>query len=381
MKKVNPSTLPRINAEPSRSIKNVFLSAIHQNAGKTTIALGLYKIFREKKLRAAFMKPVGQKVVTVKDKQVDKDSYLIGEVYHCWQRFKEMSPITLERGFTERYIFHPHKDLLRLEIEKSFARLSRSKDVIIVEGTGHAGVGSVIDFSNADVASLLKSKVIIIAEGGIGKSIDEIMLNKALFDLKQVEILGVIINKVLPEKYGKIKRILEQGLKNKGIRFLGVIPLDPVLKSPTVKQVMNQLDLGLLCGKENLNAHVENTIVAAMEPQNMITHLKDGALVITSGDRIDNILVSMSAHLTNWGRRFKVAGIILTGGMIPDIKIVDLLKKNKIPVLLSPNDTYTVAGKIESLICKIEKTDKDKIVQATHLVKEHVDVDMIIRNL
>ena len=175
-----------------KPIKNVFLSAIHQNAGKTTIALGLYKFFQEKRLKAAFMKPVGQKVVKIKDKQVDKDSYLIGEVYHCGSRFKEMSPITLERGFTERYIFHPHKDMLREEIEKSFARLSRGKDAIIVEGTGHAGVGSVIDFSNADVAALLKSKVIIISEGGIGKSIDEIMLNKALSDLRGVEILGVI---------------------------------------------------------------------------------------------------------------------------------------------------------------------------------------------
>jgi len=92
-------------------------------------------------------------------------------------------------------------------------------------------------------------------------------------------------------------------------------------------------------------------------------------------------LVSMSAHLTSRDRRFKVAGIILTGGMVPDVKIVDLLKKSKIPVLLSPNDTYTVAGKIETLICKIEKTDKDKILQATRLVKKYVDVELIIRNL
>ncbi len=364
-----------------RRIKNVFLSAIHQNAGKTTIALGLYKIFKDRKLKAAFMKPVGQKVVKVKDKQVDKDSYLIGEVYHCWQRFREMSPITLERGFTEKYIFHPEKDHLRLEIEKAFNRLSRGQDAIIVEGTGHAGVGAVIDFSNADVARLLGSKVIIISEGGIGKSIDEIILNKALFDLNNVEILGVIINKVLPEKYRKIKTTLEQGLKNKGIRLLGIIPVDPVLKSPTVRQVMNQAGLGLLCGKENLDTHINHTIVAAMEPQNMITHLRDGALVITSGDRIDNMLVSISAHLISRGTKFNIAGIILTGGMVPDIKIIDLLKKSRISVLLSPHDTYTVAGKIESLVCKIEKTDKDKIAQATRLVRKYVDIETIIKNL
>jgi len=362
-------------------IKNVFLSAIHQNAGKTTIALGLYKVFQERKLRAAFMKPIGQKIVSVNEQHVDKDSYLIGAVYRCAKRFKEMSPVTIERGFTERYIFNPKKEILKADIEQAFKRLTKGKNAIIVEGTGHAGVGSVIDFSNADVAKLLGSKAIIISGGGIGRSIDEIMLNKALFDLKGVEVLGVIANKVLPAKYEKIRTTLERGLRNKGIRLLGVIPYDPILSSPTVKQVMRDLNLELVCGKDKLATHVENTIVAAMEPQNMMTYLKDGTLVITSGDRIDNILVSISAHLISKGKKFKIAGIILTGGMMPDIKIVDLLKKSKIPVLLSRDDTYTVAGKIESLICKIEKTDRDKILEATRVVKEHVDTDAIIEQL
>ena len=366
---------------PMEKIRNVFLSAIHQNAGKTTIALGLYKLFKEKNLKAAFMKPVGQQYVTVNHQNVDKDSYLIGEVYHCWKKFKEMSPITVGRGFTERYIFHPQKEVLEKEIVRSFESLSRHKDMMIIEGTGHAGVGSVFDCSNADVANLLGSKVIIISEGGIGKSIDEIMLNKALFDLKGVDILGVIVNKVRPEKYQKIKKSVGQGLKNKNIRLLGVIPHDPILSSPTVEQVMNQLDLKLLCGKSNLATHVEHTIVAAMEPHNMITYLKDGTLVITSGDRIDNILVSVSSHLISKKKKFRIAGIILTGGLLPNPKIIDLLEKSKIPVLLSPQDTYKVAAKIETITYKIEKTDKDKIREATWLVKRYVDVDAILENL
>ncbi len=364
-----------------KEIKKVFLSSIHQNAGKTMIALGLYKVFKENKLKAAFMKPIGQKIVTVNDQHLDKDSYLMGEVYHCWKRFKEMSPITLKRGFTERYIFNPQEEVLRAKIEQSFKRLTQDKEAIIIEGTGHAGVGSVIDFSNADVAKLLGSKVIIISEGGIGKAIDEIMLNKSLFDFKEVEVVGVIINKVMPEKYERIKRILSRGLKNKGIKLLGVIPIDPILSSPTVKQVMQQLDLQLLCGKSNLNTHVKNTIVAAMEPQNVLSYLKDGTLVITSGDRIDNILVAISSHIIRQAGKYRIAGIILTGGMIPDQRIIDLLKKSNIAVLLSSDDTYTAAGKIESMTCKIEKTDKDKISEAARLVKKYVDTKTILKNL
>ncbi|MFA5088620.1 MAG: AAA family ATPase [Candidatus Omnitrophota bacterium] len=161
-----------------KSLKNIFLSSIHQNAGKTMIVLGLYKIFKEKGLRTTFMKPVGQQFVEVNQLSIDKDSYLISQVYRCRKNMKEMSPITVGRGFTEKYIFNPQKQVLKRKIIHSFQRLTKGQDAIIVEGTGHAGVGSVIDFSNADVASLLGSKVIIISEGGIGKSIDEIMLNK-----------------------------------------------------------------------------------------------------------------------------------------------------------------------------------------------------------
>ncbi|MCR4336923.1 MAG: AAA family ATPase [Candidatus Omnitrophica bacterium] len=364
-----------------KKLKNIFISSIYQNAGKTTVSLGLYKIFREKNLKTAFLKPVGQQTVRVQEQDIDKDSYLIGQVYQCQKRLKEMSPVTIGHGYTEQYILSPQKDVLREKIEKSFQSLSKGKDAIIIEGTGHAGVGSVIDLSNAEVASMLKSKVLMVCEGGIGRSIDEIMLNKALFDLKGVEIVGIIVNKVLPEKYDRIKKILERGLANQGLRLLGVIPMDPLLSAPTVGQVMNLLNLELVCGKQSLNRRVKNTIVAAMEPYNMVNYLKDGTMVLTSGDRVDNIMVAVSTYLVMRGKRTQISGIILTGGLTPNTKILELLEKSKIPVLISSDDTYTIAGKIENLICKIQRTDRDKILEARQLVRQYVDVEEILKNL
>ena len=360
------------------ALKNIFLSSIYQNAGKTSISLGLYKILKERKVKTAFMKPIGQQYVHVGDWDIDKDSYLIAEVFHTKKKFKEMSPVTIGRGYTEKYIFNPHKERLEETILQAFDSLKRGKEAFIIEGTGHAGVGSVIDCSNADVAKLLGAKVIIISEGGIGKSIDEIVLNKALFDLKGVEIVGVIVNKVLPEKYEKVERALRQGLLNKGIKLLGVIPLDPLLSTPTVEQVKNALNLKLLCGDKGTGRRVKHTIVGAMEPHNMIHYLKEGTLVLTSGDRVDNILLAVSSHLAHEGQGFHISGIILTGGLQPTPKIIDLLKKSQIPILITDEDTYTVAGRIEHLTCKIQKTDKDKITEVTTLVKKYVDVDAIL---
>lgn len=363
-----------------KALKNIFISAIHQNAGKTTLSLGLFKSFQERKLRTAFMKPVGQETVTYEEKAIDKDTYLIGEVYHCKKHIKDMSPITVGRGYTEQYILHPQKEALQAKILKSFQTLIKGKNAIIVEGTGHAGVGAVIDCSNADVAALLGSKVIIVSQGGIGRAIDEIMLNKALFDLRHVPVLGVIINKVMPDRLEKIRNIVGKGLEHKGLRLLGVIPELELLSAPTVEQIKERLNLKIFSGEENLQTRVYDAIVAAMEPYNMIGHLRDGALVITSGDRVDNILVAVSSYLLQEGRSVKVAGLILTGGLIPDPKIAGLLKDSRIPVLYSEEDTYTIAAAIENMTPKIQKTDRDKIREAHRLVKDYVNVDMILDN-
>ena len=365
----------------TKHLKNIFLSAIHQNAGKTTLALGLFKNFQERKLKTAFMKPVGQETVSYAEESIDKDTYLIGEVYHCKRHIKDMSPVTVGRGYTEKYILNPQKKELHDKIFQSFKTVTRGKDAIIVEGTGHAGVGAVIDCSNAEVASLLGSQVVIISGGGIGRAIDEIMLNKALFDLRKVPVLGVIINKVIPDKLEKVKEIVGKGLDRKGIRLLGVIPQMDWLSAPTVAQIKERLDLKVFSGEENLQSRVYDAIVAAMEPYNMIGHLRDGALVITSGDRVDNMLVAVSSYLLQQGRAVKVAGLILTGGLIPDPKIGSLLKDSRIPVLYSDQDTYTIAAAIENMTPKIQKTDRDKILEARRLVKDYVDVNMILENL
>ncbi len=363
----------------TRPFINVFVSSIGQNAGKTTMSLGLYKAFQSKGINTTFMKPVGQEFVNVRGLHVDKDSHLIGRVYHIHKNLKDMSPVTIGRGFTEEYISNPRPNQLRESIEAAFKRLIKNKDAIIVEGTGHAGVGSVVDVSNADVASLLGSKVIIVSEGGIGRSIDEVMLNKALFDLRGVEVLGVIVNKVIPEKYQKIKRVLGKGLKAKGIELLGVIPTQPMLSSPTISQIRERLGLTVLCGEKAMANRVRHTIVAAMEPHHMINYLKEKTLVLTSGDRVDNISVAVSAHLVHQGQQDIVSGIILTGSLRPSPEIISLLKKTRIPVLMTDDDTYTVAAKVEHLICKIQESDKDKIAEATRLVKKYVNIDKILK--
>jgi len=92
------------------------------------------------------------------------------------------------------------------------------------------------------------------------------------------------------------------------------------------------------------------------------------------------ITAAVSSHIVRDGRSFQISGIILTGDLKPNPEIIELLKKSHMPVLLTKEDTYRVAANIENLICKIQITDKDKIEEATRLVKMYVDTDFIINS-
>ena len=70
--------------------------------------------------------------------------------------------------------------------------------------------------------------------------------NKALFEKEGVKIAGVIINKVKPEKYDTINRIVRMGLKKKGLRVLGVIPYRKLLSAPTIAQILEELNFKLI---------------------------------------------------------------------------------------------------------------------------------------
>ncbi|MGE4357652.1 MAG: phosphotransacetylase family protein [Candidatus Omnitrophota bacterium] len=361
-----------------KRVKRLFIAATMQNDGKTTIALGLVSALRKKFKRIGFIKPVGQRYLLENGYKVDEDSVLMEKVFGYRCCIKDMNPIAVERGFTERYLLHGRKELLEKKIMRAFNNLARDNDLIIIEGTGHAGVGSCFNLSNARVAKMLEAPVILISSGGVGKPIDEILLNNALFAREGVEVKGVVINKVLREKYGKVRRLVNIGLRKNGIELLGVVPYNEILNVPTIRQISEELGLKLLNPSGAQDNMVKKVVVGAMEPHEALNYFENGSLIITPGDREDIILSAMSFHLTGRERGRIIAGVLLTGNLLPHRKILKLLRLSKIPLLLSPEDTYTVASRIHDLRIKIRPEDKEKIRQVRTLIERYVDIERIL---
>ncbi|MFC1631774.1 phosphotransacetylase family protein [Candidatus Omnitrophota bacterium] len=364
-----------------KKVRRIFISATGQNDGKTMVSLGLICAFKERFEQVGFIKPVGQRYLIVKNEKVDEDSVLIERICQIECAIKDMSPIAIERGFTQKYILNGGKEELVQRIKSSFAAVAKDKELVVIEGTGHAGVGSVFDLSNATVARMLDSKVIIVSSGGIGRPIDQIMLNAALFEKAGVEIAGVIINKVNPEKYDKVNRIVRKGLNNKGLRVLGVVPYKRMLAAPTVKQILEELDLKLLSKQAQLEKGIGNILVGAMGPHEAMKYFSDGNLIITPGDREDMISAVVGFQTNQVAAGVKISGIILTGGITPNKDIVDLVKGAQIPLLLARADTYSVASAIHDLTVKVRPEDTEKVRIIKELVENYIDLDGLIKQL
>lgn len=357
----------------------VFIAATRQNDGKTTTSLGLIAALQKKFPRIGYIKPVGQRFVEIAEQKIDEDTVLMDSVYGLNCPLVDMSPIAVEPDFTRKYLQTANNDTLVRKINDAFDRVAWEKDFVLCEGSGHAGVGAVFDLSNAQVAKHLGCKVIIVSRGGIGKPIDEVALNQALFEKEGVEIIGVIINKVLPEKIDYIREFASRGLRRKGLELLGVIPHQEILCSPTLELIREELNADLLNDPPSMRVLVQDVVVGAMGVQNAARYFKPGVLLITPGDREDIIsAVAASKHVH--GDK-KMTGVVLTGGFKPGNGLLKAIRAMEIPVLVAPEDSYEVASKVHDLTVKTRPTDAEKISLIRAIIAKNVNVKKIMEAL
>jgi BioD-like phosphotransacetylase family protein len=317
--------------------------------------------------------------VEIEEQKIDEDTVLMDAVFRLNCPLVDMSPIAVEPDFTRKYLQAANNEALVKKIQKAFDRVSWEKDFVLCEGSGHAGVGSVFDLSNAQVAKTLGCKAIIVTRGGIGKPIDEVALNQALFEKEGVEIIGVILNKVVGEKIDYVTDFARRGLKRKGLELLGVIPHQRMLSNPTVASIRDELNAELLNEPRHVKTLVDDVVVGAMGAQNAMKYFKPGVLLITPGDREDIVLAACTGIEAR--SQEQMAGIVLTGGLRPSDAVLKVIRTLPIPVLLAQDDSYQVASKVHDLTVKTRPDDLEKISLIRDLIARSVNVKKILEAL
>jgi hypothetical protein len=84
----------------------------------------------------------------------DEDAILMRAALGLEDSLAEMSPVHTPRGFTKSYIKGEVTSDLPARISRAHAALAERHELLLVEGTGHAGVGSVLSLVGSGLRRL-----------------------------------------------------------------------------------------------------------------------------------------------------------------------------------------------------------------------------------
>jgi dethiobiotin synthetase len=359
--------------------KNIYVAATSQHVGKTTSTLGLVSAFRNKGINVGYCKPVGQKYVLHNGMQVDKDVVLFADLLDFEIKTAVHSPVILGPGATTDYLDHPENYHYAQNITDATGILRGLHDLVIFEGTGHPGVGAVVEMSNGDVAQLTDSGVIMVAEGGIGSTIDQLSMCMEKFYARDVPIIGVILNKVLNEKREKVEHYVSKWLAKMDIPLLGTMPFDKSMGFPILRTIAESVKGKVEYNSDRLFNTVEGIIAGSLiSPEELKGKGGNNLLVVGAtrlGLAIDDTVEVMDAE--GWDVP-PFSGIISTGHGDYSRRTLEFVEKHRIPLIRTMLETYGAVLKISRIEVKINQETPWKVQRAIEMIEQNINLDLIL---
>lgn len=350
---------------------SLYVTSTERKSGKSIISLGLTEMLIRNVDKVAFFRPL---IYVDSDKKAkDKDIHLISGYYNLDIPYEKMYGFSTDEA-NEMLSRGKYDELIEKIVEK-YKYLEDNYDFVLCEGTDFEGSTSAFEFDiNADIANNLGCPVVLSANA-YNRTEDDVIrsVETSLESLneKHCKILAIIVNRA--ERGEEIvARLRDDPLVKDHLVFS--IPNVTSLQFPTVGEVAQALKARVVSGQVKLNRHVEGFGVGAMQLWNVLTRISNGQMVITPGDRADVIVGCLSALSSSYMP--SIAGIILTGGMIPQEPILKLIEgyEEKIPILSVKENTFEAARKADSIHAVIDPEDTIKVAQALEAFEKNVNL-------
>jgi BioD-like phosphotransacetylase family protein len=360
--------------------RRLFIGATEQHSGKTTMSVCLTHLGRRLG-SVGYMKPVGQEYVTVDGREVDKDVALLAAAYGLEDDLPFMSPVVARRDFTRQVLDgEARPEELAARIRACLAELERRHDFVIIEGTGHGGVGSVIGVSNARVARLCDAPVLVVCRGGIGAAVDAVNLNRALYEKEGAAVRVVLVNKLLPDKREQSLRYIGKAFAGDDLAVVGGLDYSKVLANPTLSHVAKALRAPLAGDPTQRRRIVHAIQLGAASTDRCIELLEDATLLVFPSTR-DELLVTCSSLYPLPEYHDKLAGLVVSGISPVSRTSQRILDSSHIPYLRVERRTGEVFAEVMETISKTGPEDLEKIEWIQREGERVIDFDSIAARL
>ena len=310
--------------------RNVYLTAIEPGSGKSAVALGVMEALASLG-RVGYFRPI-----VAGGEQPDNDIELIRRRYRLPQTYEESFGAVVDdlRAMSDR---GQYEQLLKRILE-AYRRLDDTTDLMLVEGSDFSEASRALEFDfNADVANHLGCPVLLVVRGSdrtVARVLEVVQLAHGSLTGRGCTILATICNRVSPELVDELRDRVQEVV---GDEPAYVLPEVPELAAPTVAEVAHALAAEYLrpvrgAEEPSTRREVGHVIVGAMSLPHFLEHISDGDMIITPGDRADLIVGSLASRFS--GTYPNIAGLVLTGGLVPEpsvLRLIDGLGGSEVP--------------------------------------------------
>ncbi|WP_166382193.1 phosphate acetyltransferase [Polaribacter sp. 11A2H] len=358
--------------------KAIYIAAIESDSGKSLVSLGLLRMMLTKSSKVGYFRPI---INEVKDSKFDDHTntainfFNLDIDYDDCYAYKHNEVVELlSEGKTDDVI---HK------VIKKYKKLEAKYDYVLVEGTDFSGEGGFTELDvNLMIAKNLGIPALIVGSGNGKKKkdfVNTMQLTYKSFIKKEVDVIGIIANKIEVDEVDYIQQELEKSFPEN--LQINVIPKVDFLAFPTVREVLQALEGKVLFGEQFLDNAIGSYSTGAMQLRNYLTRIRENALVVTPGDRADIILGALQANAsTNYP---KIAGIVLTGSLLPEESITKLIEgvQSTVPIISVEGGTFGISNKIGAVKSKIYASHNKKILLSLDTFDTYVNAEGLTNTL
>ncbi len=341
----------------------LYVTSTETFSGKSALCVGIGKRLQRDGYVIGYMKPVstGSRLAAG---LVDEDAEFFKETFNLPDSPDDMVPIGIAPRTIEAILEGEEQADFADRLKSAFARISKERDVVVLEGGCNLRQGYLIGLPTTQVAQMLEAHALVVVKYKDDLQIldDSLTARQRLGDL----LVGVVLNAIPRQRMPFVQEMVKPALEARGVGVLAVLPQERLLLSVSVGDLVEFLSGKVLCCPDKMDELVEHLMVGAMSVDSALSYFrrKPNKAVITGGDRPDIQLAALETS---------TKCVILTGNLRPSPIILGRAEEVGVPMILVRQDTLSAVEVIERFFGKTRFHLDKKVLRFEEMLEDRFD--------
>ncbi len=353
----------------AKSAKHLLIASTEAYCGKSATILGLGYLAQEKEISIGYGQPLASDLKANSDETASEDTDFLAKILGLSSKQVKPPLLSLNRKMINQRLQGNDRQNYAETVRDYVNQIDG--ELIFLEGPSNLWEGSIFNLSVPEIAESIDASILLVARYHPQLLVGSLLTAKKFLSDR---LLGIVINDIPPAELVTATETIKPYLENQHIPVLGMIPTDRILNSVSVREIATRLNAEVLCCSEHLDWMVESLCIGAMNVNSALGYFRqrENMAVVTGGDRTELQMAALetSTHC-----------LILTGRIPPKELIIERAESLEIPVLSVDTDTLTTVEVVDGAFGKVPIHEAIKVAQIKHLMKQHFDLDRLIKHL